>query len=545
MLSRQTLGLALLLALAPMPAQAEDRRVPFLAVLEFRVQNKVIAIDDAVTLADIVRVRVVQSGSQVVKLISREKVIEILSKGTKSAAQCSGQCEIDTAREVGADFVLTGNISPLGDKVLLVLDVKKAQDGVTVASTMVKSPAKALDEKLVAAVDELVGVLAATLVTVTTAKPVDEKARERPFGGSKFENGKELEMGELDETVVKFNSTPRAAAFLGDKMLCKQTPCSRSVAIGRQTVTMSEENYLTRTETVQISKTTREIDWQLQADFATLNVNCDSGLAVKLDGVNAGTCPLRDQPVKPGKHRVTLDSPCHLGAEEAFEVTRGERKTVSLPVKPRLGGITVKARNDAGDDVTGILLLDGKELGDVPGNFRVPVCGQVLGVRSDGHVPWTQRLAVAEGEKSSVLAQMRRLTVATETMQSTRPSQPFTMEGPQTRVQRPGRQTALLVTLIGGLGLFVVGGGVGIAAGAEASALADFRLPNGSYDASRISVAGAMQRQTEINQTTAAAFILAGAGLASIGVAVYLAATDDSRAAIVPQSNGLALAGRF
>ena len=402
---------ALLLALAPLTAEAQEKRLPFLAVLELRVENKVVPLDTASTLANLVRSRVVRAADGAFKLISREQVFEILSKANKSAAQCTAECEVQTAREIGADYVLTGSISPLGDLAVLVLDVKTAKDGVTVASASAKAPAKSLHEKLDAAVDELVAELKPKLGGAPAAKKTEEAAPTQAFGGSKRETAKEIETDELEEIVVKFTSTPPASVHLGEKMLCKQTPCQKSVPLGKQSVTMSAEDYVMRSEPLTIEKKTKEISWQLQPDFGTLNVTCGGQTVnVKVDGATVA-CPVQAQHLRPGKHKVLLDSPCHLGVEETFEVKRGEAKTLALQVNPRIGVVTVKAKDDGGDDLTGTAWLDGKQIGEVPGSFKVPVCGKQLEVRSDGHVNWTGELGVKEGEKRVVLAEMHRLTM--------------------------------------------------------------------------------------------------------------------------------------
>ena len=244
------------------------------------------------------------------------------------------------------------------------------------------------------------------------AAPVATIAPEKqPFGGSKVETGKQVDTDDLEETVVKFTSTPPAAVFLGTRQLCAKTPCQKSVALGKQNVTMSAEDYVAKTAIVDVRKTTDEISWQLQADFATLDVNCGATwvpVPVKVDGVAAGMCPLTGTHLRPGKHKVALDSPCHLGAEEAFELKRGEAKALTLQVNPRLGVVTIKANDDAGDDLKGKALLDGKEIGDVPGSFKVPVCGKKLEVRSEGHASWNGELKVAEGEKVKVVAELKK-----------------------------------------------------------------------------------------------------------------------------------------
>ena len=188
--TRLTLAFALLLALAPRPAHTQEPRVPFLAVLEFRVENKVVPLDTAATLANLVRSRVVHAAGGTLKLISREQVFEILSKANKSATQCTAECEVQTAREIGADYVLTGSISPLGDKAVLVLDVKKAKDGVTMASASAKALAKALDEKLDGVIRELMADLLPKLSAApAVAKAPAEKPPQPSVGGGKEVTG--------------------------------------------------------------------------------------------------------------------------------------------------------------------------------------------------------------------------------------------------------------------------------------------------------------------------------------------------------------------
>ena len=175
--TRLTIALAFLLTLAPIAARAEDQRLPFLVVLEFHVENNAIPIDSAVTLANLVRSRIVRATGGMLKLISREKVIEILTQAQKSAAQCTTECEIETARTIGADYLLTGSVSALAGKAVLVLDVKKTGDGVTVASTSLRAPPAELADQLDAAVDQLTSEFGAKLHVGTSEPANDEMER--------------------------------------------------------------------------------------------------------------------------------------------------------------------------------------------------------------------------------------------------------------------------------------------------------------------------------------------------------------------------------
>ena len=147
--------IAFLLLLLPISLYADERAIPKLVVLEFKVDNRIISIDASATLANLVRSRIVQSMGGAIKLISKEKVIEILRASNKSAAQCTSECEVQTGREIGADYVLTGSVGALSGKAILVLDVKKSQDGVTAASISHKALPGELDDKLDEAVDRL------------------------------------------------------------------------------------------------------------------------------------------------------------------------------------------------------------------------------------------------------------------------------------------------------------------------------------------------------------------------------------------------------
>ena len=176
------LALAFVLSFLSRIASAQENRVPFLAVFEFQVENKAISLDTAVTLAKLVRSRMVGSCGGVVRLISPEKVVEILSRANKSAAQCKSECEIQTAREIGADYVMTGSVSSLGSQTVVVLDVKKALDGVTVASMNVRTSPDHLADKLDMTVDQLAAMLRDKLRSAAPIRVPEVRKAEPPVG---------------------------------------------------------------------------------------------------------------------------------------------------------------------------------------------------------------------------------------------------------------------------------------------------------------------------------------------------------------------------
>ena len=160
----------LLLMLAPKPLRAQPRPAPKAAVLQLKVQGKAVALDDAAALTDTVRTHLVDIADARLKVISKEKVFEILQQSGKSATQCTAECEIQTAREVGADYVLTGTIRQIGKTLLVLLEVRGASDGSILAAREVEVPnAEQLHGKVGTLTDEVVNKLLARI-----AKPESE-----------------------------------------------------------------------------------------------------------------------------------------------------------------------------------------------------------------------------------------------------------------------------------------------------------------------------------------------------------------------------------
>ena len=354
--------------------------------------------------AALVRAELSRSGKlEVVASAAEKKLLDDVRRESQKAGYAENtQCKL--GEELAANSVLKVSVDG-GRDPRLYLHLMSAEKGCVTAVGAAPWQASRPEQSVAAAVTEL---LERLRTPPQMSGPAPRPVTKQPFGGSKVEAAKSVETEELEETVVKFASTPAASVHLGDKMLCKSTPCQKSVPLGKQNLTMSAEDYVTRTESLNVTKATKLVDWPLQADFATLSLTCGGETVnVKVDGESM-SCPLQAQRLKPGKHRVVLESACFLGVEEAFEVKRGDVKTLALTVTPRLGVVTVKAQNDAGDDLTGTALLDGQPLGEVPGSFKVPVCGKQLEVRSDGHASWSAPLKVAEGEKVRVVAALQK-----------------------------------------------------------------------------------------------------------------------------------------
>ena len=103
--------------------------LPLVAVLEFR--NDVPGIDaktnrDGSYLADVARTAAVEAG---LRVMTRENVVVLLEANHRSLADCVGKCEIETARLLGASYVVTGALLQFGGQLRLSLRLHDTAQG--------------------------------------------------------------------------------------------------------------------------------------------------------------------------------------------------------------------------------------------------------------------------------------------------------------------------------------------------------------------------------------------------------------------------------
>ncbi len=209
-------------------ARAGEPPMPKLAVLMLKVDSKAVSLDEASTLTDVFRSRIIRASDGRMKVIAKEKVVEILKSMHKDAVQCSSECEIETAREIGADYVASGSISAISGRTILVLEVKRSRDGVAVASRDVSSQAAELYDKLGPAadaltldllkklpVDKVPDAREAPVASPAPAKAPAEAAPKAPAAGSKPEKteAKQDAPGGCDKADIAANVRARAATL--------------------------------------------------------------------------------------------------------------------------------------------------------------------------------------------------------------------------------------------------------------------------------------------------------------------------------------------
>ena len=104
-----------------------------IAVLEFRGIN---IEESALTLlADDVREGVLialkndSSNSSNYLVMTRENMMSILNEMGKGIEDCTGECEVEIARNIGADYVVSGEVYLIEDQYILSLKMHDTQAG--------------------------------------------------------------------------------------------------------------------------------------------------------------------------------------------------------------------------------------------------------------------------------------------------------------------------------------------------------------------------------------------------------------------------------
>ena len=129
------------------------------AVLEFRDKVPQEQRIDAAYLSDQVRAAVKEMMPSA-KVITRENMLVLLQATGKDLANCEGECEVDTARRIGADLVVSGELLQFGTQYKLNMKLHDTRSGELLSGTVAAGDtADALDKDLRPAVGRLLAPL--------------------------------------------------------------------------------------------------------------------------------------------------------------------------------------------------------------------------------------------------------------------------------------------------------------------------------------------------------------------------------------------------
>ena len=133
-------------------AQAAPKRV---AVLELR-QSKALATEAVGYLADRIRQIAQARAGDALLLLTRQNLAAMLPPGIR-LEDCEGECEVETGRNIGADYVIAGRILPFEAGLRAIITLHDTASGRQVASAHARGDdLRAIEASLVAATQRLV-----------------------------------------------------------------------------------------------------------------------------------------------------------------------------------------------------------------------------------------------------------------------------------------------------------------------------------------------------------------------------------------------------
>ena len=153
-------------------AAAADTAQPLVAVLE--VRNKLppdVKDADAGYFSDVVRSNALDTLPNA-RLMTRENMLVLLAADGKELSACEGECEVDTGRKLGADYVISGELLRVGTSLKLDLKLHATADGRLLGGSVANGKSvDALDEAVPASVTRLLASLKAQSPAPAPAAP--------------------------------------------------------------------------------------------------------------------------------------------------------------------------------------------------------------------------------------------------------------------------------------------------------------------------------------------------------------------------------------
>ncbi len=373
---------------------AQERQTK-LAVMEIDDQSGKLSKKLLETAAEALRTELVASNKFIV--ISKDRQRKAMIKGEKKESwkECYDQsCRIQLGQALTADNIMTGIVTYFGKKYTLTVEIIDLAKEATVKGA--KAEFDGTEEGLADAIKSIAA-------QVTGVK--------RAGGGSSFKEGKigeqveDWEIGQGEETIVKFESKPDGAVVMVDgKILCQATPCSKMLTQGKHEITIQKENYLPKTKVFDIVKGRKPVSAELEPDFGYLSVESEpAGIEVLLDGKSIGKTPVEKVSLSPGAHQVETSDACYYQTGEKFTTKRGESKNLRLEAKPKEAGIKVSAQDKDGNDIEADVIVDDQKIGTTPGKYKIPLCSKELKVET-GKSTYKENLSLKEKKLFEVVA---------------------------------------------------------------------------------------------------------------------------------------------
>ncbi|MEC7987619.1 MAG: SUMF1/EgtB/PvdO family nonheme iron enzyme, partial [Myxococcota bacterium] len=348
------------------PVHADVR----IAVLDFRGT----ALDDSVLpiLTSKVRAGILYASKgqsirgESLVMMTRENTMLLLKDMGLDARACDGVCEVEIARNIGADYVVTGDVGQLGSLYVLSVKIHETTQGNLIADQSVET--KRVEDLLTGSYD--------------VGKSVFQEIQSKMPSSLGFTENRASDwtIKGAEEYIVSFQSHPSDAVVLvNEALLCKSTPCAKVLTKGEHRISIKKERHQSWEKSISITEESSVVA-ELEPSFGVIDVNPSiDGVQFLLDGRPLGQTPIVGHELDPGKHVLSVQDPCYTGPDYRLQIQAAQRKTISTyEIKPRVSGIKVRVYDKEENAVAASIFVDDVPVGRSPGTFVVPLCSKQL-----------------------------------------------------------------------------------------------------------------------------------------------------------------------
>ena len=252
-------------------------------------------------------------------VMTRENMMSILKEMGKGIEECTGECEVEIARNIGADYVVSGEVYLIEDQYILSLKMHDTQAGNLLGREEAKGNkiTELLDETTIAATKLVSSSLNISLLNNNTETEIETETS-KPSRKIKTHQ-------------ITFDSTPSGASvYVDNQLICNTTPCDKFIKEGEHNVQYSLQRYANHIETIDVKEPT-SFRAKLQSHFGVYTIHsAPLGLPVYENDVYLGKTPF-EVDLTPGEHELEIKDDCYQNPSPESMQTR-EKETTFISI---------------------------------------------------------------------------------------------------------------------------------------------------------------------------------------------------------------------
>ena len=379
-------------------AYAEER----LAILEFRNIDNAMSRSEVGYIAEIFRDLGAKIGRRGLSVMTKENILQLLPPG-KSLEQCQGECEVETGRNIGADYVLSGEVRKLSERLgfRLTAKIHQTRDGSLLSSEIFEGKTFEQLEKDIR-----------NSKSKDVFRPIKNRVLLSDFQEKSFgEKAGTVQGWDTSSTIVQFDTDPQGAFVEVDgTVICQQTPCSKEVGLGKHDVAFKMVQFFSLHEELNVVADMERVRRTLKPNFSllVLKTDPDAGFEVYLDGHSIGETPLDPTRIDPRPHKLVIRNDRYYEKGIEFKVDLGVTREIFLKPDPKKGALRIIAKDSNGNDVVAEVTIGEEVTAKTPYQGTLVVDTYEISVSASAGV-WHQRHEVKLNDKKQLVANLRKI----------------------------------------------------------------------------------------------------------------------------------------